>query len=386
MRLGHYPDERSENKGIEPEHVEYGKFRNCEMLFVNSERSSLTFIFEVSDPENPEFLQALPAIRTPEQGVALPSRSLYLSASESTDFDLDIDSGINIYECQYQQYPFLESADEDGLPIPWGSIAGLTGEEDGTLWAVEGEFFRFPQILEIDGNAHPPLITEAIRITNSTGELIENLSPVGIDLTEDGFVIVDKASYSLLLLDSNGVLQDTAPVSPVNSMVSGVAFDQEIGYVVTELDGTVVVCNLTLTCNVSVFTYPLDAPESQENGSTVVLKDIASLGNGTFLFLETDNVQGGFDAAVRRIYQATLPTGNKTDTVLQKTLVEDFLLELKDLNGPVLVGFDSLAVTGNQTMYPDVQKLTLWVVNDNKGTDDTSGETQLLPFKTKFYD
>ena len=33
-------------------------------------------------------LQALPAIRTPERGVALPSRSLYLSASEASDIPM----------------------------------------------------------------------------------------------------------------------------------------------------------------------------------------------------------------------------------------------------------------------------------------------------------
>ena len=59
---------------------------------------------------------------------------------------------VHVYMCIcICTYTHPSCISEDGLPIPWGSIAGLTGEEDGTLWAVEGEFFRFPQILNIDG-------------------------------------------------------------------------------------------------------------------------------------------------------------------------------------------------------------------------------------------
>ncbi|CAE7637172.1 unnamed protein product [Symbiodinium sp. CCMP2456] len=70
--------------------------------------------------------------------------------------------------------------------------------------------------------------------------------------------------------------------------------------------------------------------------------------------------------------------------MIEKTLVEDFLLELQDLRGPVLQRFDSLAVTGDLE-EPYMDKLTLWVVNDNGGTDDTNGETQLLPLIQHFY-
>ena len=79
VRLGHYPDERSENRGVEPENLAYGQFQNCEMLFVQSERSSLTYVFEVSNASDPRYLQALPAIRTPERGRVIPRRNLYLN-------------------------------------------------------------------------------------------------------------------------------------------------------------------------------------------------------------------------------------------------------------------------------------------------------------------
>ncbi|CAE7357881.1 unnamed protein product [Symbiodinium sp. KB8] len=361
VRLGHYPDERSENRGVEPENLAYGQFQNCEMLFVQSERASLTYVFEVSNASNPKYLQALPAIRTPERGRTIPRRNLYITASEDSDLDLDIRSGLNIYQCQSTQYPFLESGNVNGLPIPWGSIAGLTGEGNDTLWAVEGAFFAEPQILRIQSTRHPPRINRAISITYPNGTFLQNLNISGIDINDEGFVIVDQTTESLLLLNNNGVLQDSFAINSSDAP-SGVAYDPDVGYVVTTYGGTVIVCNLTTpVCGEKNFTYPLDAPESQDGG-VVALRDIAALGDGHFLFLETDG-QGGFDAAVRRIYKAELPEGN--ETVIEKTLVEDFLLEL-------------------QEPYT-TDKITLWVVNDNGGTDDTNGETQLLPLIQHVY-
>ena len=60
-RLGHYPDERSGNKGNEPENAEFGVFGNERYLFINSERSSLVFVYDVADFTKPVHKQTLPA-------------------------------------------------------------------------------------------------------------------------------------------------------------------------------------------------------------------------------------------------------------------------------------------------------------------------------------
>ena len=70
VKVGHYPDERSGNKGNEPENVLYAKIsfgvdddedtEEFQFLFVASERSNVVFVYEVSDPTNPELIQILP--------------------------------------------------------------------------------------------------------------------------------------------------------------------------------------------------------------------------------------------------------------------------------------------------------------------------------------
>merc|ERR1712157_490414 len=82
-RVGHYPDERSENKGNEPENVAFGKYysgnkKATDYLFVNSERSSIIFVYDVTDDiANPIFKQVLPAGLGPEGGLSLPDRNLF---------------------------------------------------------------------------------------------------------------------------------------------------------------------------------------------------------------------------------------------------------------------------------------------------------------------
>ena len=97
-RLGHYPDERSENKGNEPENIAYGVYGKDELLFVNSERSSLVFVYDVSHVSSPELVQILPAGTGPEGGLPIPHRDLLVVASEVDERDNKIRSVLNIYK------------------------------------------------------------------------------------------------------------------------------------------------------------------------------------------------------------------------------------------------------------------------------------------------
>ena len=60
-RIGHYPEGRSENKGNEPEGLEFGDYGdNGSFLFVGSERSSVVFVYSM-DGNNPSYKQVLPS-------------------------------------------------------------------------------------------------------------------------------------------------------------------------------------------------------------------------------------------------------------------------------------------------------------------------------------
>lgn len=57
-------------------------FGDTPYLFVNSERSSLVLVFDISDPADPIFKQLLPAGFRPEGIKAIPNRDLLVAASE----------------------------------------------------------------------------------------------------------------------------------------------------------------------------------------------------------------------------------------------------------------------------------------------------------------
>ncbi len=59
IELGSYPDGRSDAKGTEPEAVTTAKIGDKTLAFVGLERSGNVFIFDISTPSSPEFLQNL---------------------------------------------------------------------------------------------------------------------------------------------------------------------------------------------------------------------------------------------------------------------------------------------------------------------------------------
>lgn len=170
-RFGHYPDSRSENKGNEPENVEFGVFGAERYLFVNSERSSMVFVYDVADFLNPVFKQALPAGLGPEGALAIPARNLLVVASEEDSREDGFRSLVNIYQYNSgpSEYPTLVSEDRfDGTPISWGAMSGLAADPDNeeTLYAVEDSYYLGNRIFQIDTSSFPARITREIRITD----------------------------------------------------------------------------------------------------------------------------------------------------------------------------------------------------------------------------
>ncbi|MEO0762498.1 MAG: alkaline phosphatase, partial [Pseudomonadota bacterium] len=81
IRIGHYPEKRSGNKGVEPESIEVGRFGGETHVFVGSERGSVVGVYAMNGLE-PELLQLLPSGVGPEGLLALPDRGLLVTANE----------------------------------------------------------------------------------------------------------------------------------------------------------------------------------------------------------------------------------------------------------------------------------------------------------------
>ncbi|WP_394809073.1 esterase-like activity of phytase family protein [Nitrosomonas sp.] len=121
------------------------------------------------------------------------------------------------------------------------------------------------------------------------------------------------------------------------------------------------------------FYYPLDSVESPAGGF-VGLSKITALGNNKFTVIERDN-QAGPNAQIKRVchidINSVMP---KTQTegnfpILNKTLAIDVLPAMQAGKGWVHDKLEGLARAGDGTVY---------VVTDNDGVDNSTGETQFL--------
>ncbi|RDH84463.1 MAG: alkaline phosphatase [endosymbiont of Galathealinum brachiosum] len=454
VRLGHYPEKRSENKGNEPENVKTGTFGKDKFLFVNSERSSLVFVYNVNDPTNPIYKQTLPAGVGPEGALTIASRNLLIVASEKDNRGDKMRSSLNIYEYGDGEvrYPTLQSVDNNGVPIAWGAMSGLAADinSDDILYAVEDSFYGSNRIFTIDISKTPAELNAANKIMDSndvfasistsgvnedldafddvdlatmiSADKSVNIDPEGIALRLDGagFWVVSEGAGTVFnttdatTVDTNsGALESKArPIEKLNLIfktdTSGVIEEvielpaaindkqRRFGFEgVTEYNGKLYVAFQrawvesvdftdplnpvsTLESNPRIgvydltaktwmfYFYPLDAATSQ-NGGWVGVSDITSLGNGEMLVVERDN-QAGPDASIKRLYKFSVASLVDGDTV-SKTLVDDLIDDLRNANGLVYEKVEGSAVLSNGDIY---------IINDNDGVDDNSGETQLM--------
>lgn len=217
VRVGHYPESRSENKGNEPEGAEYGDFGGLgKYLFIGSERSSVVFVYELlgdewTDAAAPQYRQTLPTGLGPEGLLAIPARNLFVVASEEDSRDDKFRSSISIYTLDgTSNYPTIVSVDdEDGAPTPWSALSGLAADADqpGIVYAVHDSYYKGSRVYRIDTNQSPALLSEELVLNDGNGALrgaLETIAatfPDADDFDVDAFFNEDGS----LNLDLEGV-------------------------------------------------------------------------------------------------------------------------------------------------------------------------------------
>jgi hypothetical protein len=405
-RIGHYPEDRSENKGNEPEGVEFGQYGWDRFLFVGSERSSVVAVYQLRHHwPKAKFLQVLPAGVGPEGLLAIPQRDLFVVASEVDDPENKIRSTISIYKRMKGQptYPTVRSTDRgDGLPIPWGALSALAADPKDSYkaYTVYDSFYRESRIFELDLSDFPAVIIDEIVLRNENRETV-NLDVEGLAVSSDGgFWVVSEGAGSVddpahpvtslnLLLkvakDGTGTIEETIKLpESVNDLqrrfgFEGVAEEGKFVYVafqrewVGDPDDHVRIGRYdTENKEWTFYYYPIDTPTSP-NGGWVGLSEIVALGDEAFAVIERDN-QSGPDASIKKIYEFSVegvepkPQGEKFP-VLSKTFVRNLIPDLTADNGLVLEKVEGLMVTAKGDAF---------IVTDNDGVDDSSGETQLI--------
>ncbi len=393
-RLGHYPDARNK-KGVEPEGLEVATFGEQQYIFVVEERSSLVAIYKDTGAE-PEYVQTIPSGISPEGIVAIPSRNLLVTANE---VDLREDGGIGSHVMVYElaegeaAYPQLVSDnDENGLPLGWAAISGAVAdaEKPGILYAVSDSVLSAePAIYTIDATAKPARIIAKTVITRA-GHPAQKLDLEGITLDgEGGFWLASEGDtakltpHALYHVNAKGeIKQEIAFPAELlaNETRSGSEGITAIGegddmtlWIAIQREwkddpkGQVkLVSYKPSTKEWSAVAYPLETPAE---GAWIGLSEITAHGDYVYI-IERDN-QIGDKAQLKALYR--VPVADLTAAelggelpVVSKELVRDLIPDLKSLNGYVVDKVESFAVDASGVGY---------VITDNDGVDDSSGET-----------
>ncbi|MBJ3783776.1 esterase-like activity of phytase family protein [Devosia sediminis] len=396
-QLGHYPEGRSDAKGVEPEGMEVGTYGEDTLIFVNQERSSLVAIYKDTGAD-PEYIQSLPSGVGPEGALAIPDRNLYVTANE-TDLSVDGLAGAHVMIFERQDvdapaYPqIMSDMDENGLPIGWAALSGAVATEPDKLFAVSDSAFVEAAIYEIDATASPARIVKKTVVTRdgapaesldlegitsdgnggfwlaSEGDTEEDIPHGLVHVDADGAIIEEVAfPEALLAHEIRSASEGVTAIGTGDDMTLWIAIqrewkDDEKGFVK-------LVSYKPSTKEWGAVRYKLEAPTA----GWVGLSEITVHGDHVYI-IERDN-QIAERATLKAIYRVPVSElvpaelGGDLPTV-SKELVRDLIPDLAANNGYVVDKVESLAIDADGKAY---------VITDNDGVDDSSGETFFWTF------
>ena len=396
-KAGHYPEARNK-KGIEPEGIDTATYKDGRLLFVAAERASLVGVYKDTGAE-PEFLQVLPSGIGPEGILAIPTRDLFVTANE---VDLGEDGLARSHVMIYQRgegtpaYPMITSTQQDdGTPLGWGALSGLAADpaEAGKLYAVSDSVYRSaPAIFTVDVTKTPALITAKTIVTRD-GNPAQKLDIEGIAADgKGGFWLASEGRtdrltpHAILHVDDKGKITEEIGF-PDELMAYEIRYGLEGITTIGEGDDLVLVAAVQREWRDdpkgqvkllaykpkdkewSAVRYPLEpAQEGWMGLSEITAHD------GQLYIVERDNLIGEA-AKVKRVYSVAIDGFKPAKLggelpVVAKTLVRDLLPDLAAAsNGYVVDKVEGFTIDPAGNAY---------VVTDNDGVDNSSGETLFL--------
>ncbi|MEM7338289.1 MAG: esterase-like activity of phytase family protein [Actinomycetota bacterium] len=401
ISVGHYPDNRSGNKGVEPEGVEYGRFGWRDFLFVGSERGNYVGVYNIRWG-TPRLHQVLPTGVGPEGLLAIPERNLFVVASEVDSAEDGVRSLINIYEMSAHSapYPGLTSNRGDtGAPIGWGAISGLASDphRNRVKYAVHDNAYGETRIYTVrtsNWRGNGTIVDETV-INGLLDDTLLDLEGITVDDDRNWWVASeggnDTPNQLVHIERTTGNVVEIVDLPPevaanqVRFGFEGVSHLDGKLYVVFQREwnddapGTVKIGRYDIATRTWDFSsYGLDAVESPAGG-WVGLSDIEHVDGTVFAIVERDN-QVGPDKRIARIYTVDL-----ADEVFGSADAPGLTAKSEPLD--VLDLLDDRSQSGR--WGDKLEGLTIdrrgriWYATDNDGIDDSTGETLFGRLQTK---
>jgi hypothetical protein len=280
----------------------------------------------------------------------------------------------------------------DGAPIGWAAISGAVGDptQPGILYAVSDSILGgAPAIYTIDATAKPARITKKVIVTRG-GEPAQKLDLEGITTDgEGGFWLASEGNtaqlrpHALFHVNADGEIEAEVAypaallAGEISSGSEGIARigdgDDAVLWIAIQREWKddekgflKLVSYKPSSKEWGAVRYPLNAaPE----GGWVGLSEITLHGDYVYI-VERDN-QISLKAGEKKLYRVPVAELKAAELggdlpVVTKEEVRDFIPNLASNNGYVVDKVESFAVDAAGVGY---------VITDNDGVDDSSGET-----------
>lgn len=204
VRMGQYPDSRSDARGIEVEGCGVDTFGKREYAFLLGERNSSLGVVDVSVPHRPRVVQMLPAPFRPEGVVTVPQRRLVIVTGEGPNdggaSDAVLGGGLWLYE-GVTRADWVQTYPEDVLQAE-SKFAGF-GAISAAAWnGVEGQLVTTPDaaftrqrlwFFEEDARAGRMRLVHELFLSDSSGAPLTDYDPEGLAANpEGGYVIASE--------------------------------------------------------------------------------------------------------------------------------------------------------------------------------------------------
>ncbi|GAB1269644.1 esterase-like activity of phytase family protein [Aurantivibrio infirmus] len=393
IRAGHYPESRSENKGIEPEAVTVDRYGRNDFIFIGNERANIIAVYSTRFGQEPKLHQLLPTTVGPEGVLTIPSRNLLVVASEEDSADDGIRSTVSIYRYGESRPDYPQIKSTENTLLPWGALSGMVGDnnDEDTIYAVPDSYYAKSRIFKIDVSQQPAIINTAIILQKDGATVDYDLEGIA-QRTDGSFWLVSegnggsrpnlliRAAKDGTVLEEINLPADTSAKQKSNGFegvaVVGDATNEKVVIAFQrewngDAAGLVRIGFYSPASDEWTFAYyPID---DAQPGAWVGLSELTAIDDNNFAVIERDNQQGT-KARLKRLYRfstegLTTVAEGQDFPVLEKLLVRDLLPDLKASYGWVLDKVEGTAITKDGEVF---------IVTDNDGVDDSSGETRFM--------
>ncbi len=374
--FGHYPDRRSEKRGIEIEGITSVNFFGDDLLIGASERGSFLAVYKLNSSSQGEFVQILPTGNNPEGVLAIhrpDGKNLLICSNE-------YDGSINIYAAsQKNDFGTPKQPVVFSRKFMWGALSGLT--TDGkNMYAVGDHSVSPSKIWRLNmGKVKKGEVEIDQEIVLKKNDKTVHYDVEGICWTKKGFWLVAEGKKAednrLVFARHDGTIIKEHHLSPrlIKNFGAPIRYGFE-GVTVSPDEKTVYIAMQrgfdpgkpqaaiirfnTQNKKWATAWYPLSKTIENPRKYWIGISAISITDDGRLLIVERDKAQAN-NSKIKRVY-AVQEKDFANKKMMKKKLVCDLLKE----HGILQRRVEGLCMLDGN----------IWVVNDNNG----AGWTQLV--------